>query len=621
MRSQGRRLFIVVFLQIISPSMVAALPTPTRTMCPPPTPTPNIPSSDQLIQNDSEVAVTESIFGGRDRATVLSNYGAWATYDLVSTFSSFNYQLVSRGRVPNPGGYGVIGDPVAVTQPNGTRYLGSLAYAGVSPASNNAILVWSSTDGVHWANPVHVADYASGAGIVDKPWMAVSRLSGRLWLTWRVDSATQGPYCISTSLDGVTWSPCTTPAPGSGFISVAANGPDSAVALFEGADAQGNDALVASTCTASGLSVTCAPPVPIAPYFSVQSTDIIPNLRAGTAFTIAGDDSTGALMVVWGEYTSPTHARIVWSQNAGGGWTAPQPITGPTDDQLMPAVAYSHVAGEWFMTLYQRRGTTALFDVQAFEFQQASGTWQSLGPRSNPATPISATMNAPAPGAQVSFGDYSWIECPDDNCNVAYTGTNASTNNAQIEINAVPTLAWEVLDSDQDDTYVTNAAPTTNFGSATYIEAGRSPTTAKGGTPNLLHGLVHFQFFGGEFLPEMEVNSAVLWVDLSSVSGTPTLSIERMTQPFADSTATWNSPPQSSVSSVPTPVTAPITASSGWTPIGVTGLVRDCLLNQGGDCYWRISEVNETDNTTTSIVEFYAQDSGLDGAYVDIEAQ
>jgi hypothetical protein len=193
-----------------------------------------------------------------------------------------------------PDGFGLIGDPVAVTQPNGVVHLGALAIRG----EEGALLVWQSADGVSWSNPpVHVVDYPDppdrcsnnpaqtcqsdadcGPGNVcevigafpDKPWMDVSRISGRLWLVWRAIEANEGPYCVATSLDGVQWSDCVTPAPGEGAMSVAADGPHSAIVVFEG-----GGFVVASRCTATGLTVTCTPPENIAPFRHVDADDVI----------------------------------------------------------------------------------------------------------------------------------------------------------------------------------------------------------------------------------------------------------------------------------------------------------------------------------------------------------
>jgi hypothetical protein len=432
--------FPLVLLLLVSwPLPARATPTPTPTAMPPPTPADDgggssLPPSD-LIQGE-EPAITLFPSGQVQRAVIFANHNQLATYDLINGA----FQLVSFGRAPNGEEYGAIGDPFAVTQPSGTVHIGALGIFG--PNNVGSLLVWHSLDGLTWTGPTHVADYLpnslSDAPFPDKPWMDVSRISGRLWLVWRtIGVPDEGPYCVATSLDGVTWSACTTPSPGGGAMSVAVDGPDSAVVIWDRAGFPGF--VEASRCTAAGgdgLSVTCSEPESVAPFRHVAGGEIIQGLRAGALFTIAGDDATGEVIVVWGEQDQaagePVHARIVWSQNTGGGWTVPQSVTPPTDDQIMPEIAYAAVPREFVVTLYQRRGSTEVFDVHAYQYRKHIGSWEFLGTVGNP---VSANMDPKF------FGDYSWADCP-STCAVAYTGTNTSANppRPQIEVEVLQPL-------------------------------------------------------------------------------------------------------------------------------------------------------------------------------------
>lgn len=273
-------------------------------------------------------------------------------------------------------------------------------------------------------------DYPSagfGASYADKPWMAVSRTSGRLWLVWRAINTSEGPYCVATSLNGSQWSSCVRPSPGSGAMTVAANGPDSAVVAFEGEASN----LVVSTCTApsGSLTVTCTSPSTAAPYHEVSGGELLSvpsGFAAGALFTAAGDEASGDVAIVWGERNTPGHAQTLWIHRSGSGWTSPQSITAPTADQIMQAVAYMGASGEWGLTFYQRRSATShLFDVVGYQYSKSASAWQSLGTLSG--GPVSADM------AGNWFGDYAWLECP-TTCMSAYTGTNTSTTPNQPQI-------------------------------------------------------------------------------------------------------------------------------------------------------------------------------------------
>ncbi len=443
----------VLLFTLVNVDVVSASPTPTP-CAPPPTAAGGM-SPQNLIQS-TEPAITLFPFGSDERAAVLANSGYWATYDLVDA----EFQLVTSGRF-TPTGYNNVFDPVAVTQStSGFIYVGGVA---IRPfRQGGSILLWRSTDGVNWGSPITVADYPCTIcppdGLFpDKPWMDVAQSSGRLWMVWRPFGVpSEDPQrCVVTSLNGTDWSPsCVDPSGGAGVISVAVDGPHSAVAIFDEAGM-----LRFSRCTASGVTVTCSTKADIAPFREVNGGKLISGLRAGALFTIAGNDATGEVFAVWGEEfqpmgQQPVRARIVWTRKTGSTWPTPQPITNPTDDQVMPEIAYAADPGEWFVTLYQRRAFTHLFDVLAYQFRPQVAKWASLGLVSDPTFPVSANMTPRF------FGDYSWAECPGFArpvgapyaCAVSFTGTNVEPfpNQPQIEVHAFPPAGVCVGDCDNN---------------------------------------------------------------------------------------------------------------------------------------------------------------------------
>ncbi len=126
------------------------------------------PSLGQFLSPAEEPAITMFPFGGGQRATVFANGNQFATYDLVNG----SFQLVASGAAPNPAGHTVISDPVAVTQPNGTVYIGALAWRG---DFEGVVYVWKSTNGVSWSNPITVVEYFQELPMnrswADKPWI------------------------------------------------------------------------------------------------------------------------------------------------------------------------------------------------------------------------------------------------------------------------------------------------------------------------------------------------------------------------------------------------------------------------------------------------------------------
>ena len=318
--------FVLILLE--SMSVRAATPTPTTSL-PPPTPPPGSSGMLNNLIQSNEPAITLFPFGQGERAVVLANTGAWATYDLVSG----QLQFVTSGQFA-PVGYSNVFDPVAVTQPNGQVYVGGV---GIRPfRQGGSILLWTSTNGVQWGSEIHVADYACtppnchpDGEFPDKPWMDVSKSSGRLWMVWRPVGAPGPGRCVATSLNGTQWSSCVDPSVGGGSaMSVAIDGPNSAMVIWDDAGF-----VKYSRCTAVGLAVACSQQANLAAYREVNGGKLIPGpppLQASALFNLAGNDN-GEVFAVWGEEAQPigqqpVRARAVWTRWSGTSWTTPQSL-------------------------------------------------------------------------------------------------------------------------------------------------------------------------------------------------------------------------------------------------------------------------------------------------------
>lgn len=155
------------------------------------------------------------------------------------------------------------------------------------------------------------------------------------------------------------------------------------------------------------------------------------------------------------------------------------------------------------------------------------------------------------------------------------------------------------------DTYISSVNPTGNFGTSTQLLAGRQVATGKSSGPLVFETLLHFDLEGW-LPPATDVRSAVLWI-YGSGNGTPTLSIERLTTSFSEASASWNDHP--TTEGVPAPMIARLSPTAEWKAIDITPLAVDCRVNRGGQCYWRLAEMNETDNTFTSLMTFPSKES------------
>ena len=158
-----------------------------------------------------------------------------------------------------------------------------------------------------------------------------------------------------------------------------------------------------------------------------------------------------------------------------------------------------------------------------------------------------------------------------------------------------------------DNTYVNNLAQGTVYGLDQYLIAGREASATKGGLPTLYHTLLHFDLT--TYMPPGATvrDGAMLWLYTDTGQGAPLLSVQRSTTAFDQGIATWTNTGGGATSTPPSPLTVSFPITNGWHSVDVTPLVVDCLQDRGGQCYWRLSEVNETDNIS-SYVRFLSED-------------
>ena len=163
------------------------------------------------------------------------------------------------------------------------------------------------------------------------------------------------------------------------------------------------------------------------------------------------------------------------------------------------------------------------------------------------------------------------------------------------------------------DTFVFSLYPTLpqgNYGAADYVEVGRYPSGGKGGTtPNRKRGLLAIDlnnYIGAGSIPVRAIlNLHVQSIAVSPSVGSPTVMIRR-TESFDENVATWSD----TLAPVPAPEEVVWHATSlGWVSINVTTLVDRCWNNESGVCYWIMSEEDEVDNATNSLVSFGSSES------------
>lgn len=261
------------------------------------------------------------------------------------------------GITVNAGGsFSAASDPsVAFDAAHGVWLINSL---GLS--NNNSVLTNSSTDGIHWNNPVLVDNRS---GFADKNWIACdnsasSAFFGHCYVEW--DDANSGQVKMSTSTDGgQSWSAASKPQNAFGLGGQPVVQPNGTVVVaFEG------NGIQAFTSTTGGASWTKA--VRVA---SITDHGVAGGLRT-SPLPSAEVDGAGTVYVVWQDcrFRAGCAANdIVMSTSTDGLiWSAPTriPIDAVTStlDHFIPGIAVDP----------NTSGSTAHITVTFFIYQTAS---------------------------------------------------------------------------------------------------------------------------------------------------------------------------------------------------------------------------------------------------------
>ncbi|MBX3027086.1 DNRLRE domain-containing protein [bacterium] len=163
------------------------------------------------------------------------------------------------------------------------------------------------------------------------------------------------------------------------------------------------------------------------------------------------------------------------------------------------------------------------------------------------------------------------------------------------------------------DTTLNNSGPDSAAGGvSTALTAGRNPSAGKGGSPLLLHTQLHFTLNLPPSVTSSRIAEASLWLFGQGGQGAPTINVTRLSNGFSENTATWNSELTNLPASSPSPLSQQQWRAAGWKVFDVTDLVKDCRSNRGSQCYWRLSEINETDNSTASLLNMSSKEYGGD---------
>jgi hypothetical protein len=270
------------------------------------------------------------------------------------------------------------GDPAVAFGPQGTVYYSNLVFSRTDDHDGVAVSV-SHDGGRTWSGPHIVTADNTAAVFNDKPWIAVSPVTGDLVVTWTRYDANGAPIVLSRSSDGgASWSAARPIAPrypvAQGSIPrFAADG-----TLFVAYDARAastgyaTDATVVARSGDEGRTFTnrevgrvyddpdCYPVVEGSQTLSDEAFRI----DSFPAFQV--DPVTGRLAVVWtddqGAGTCGTGAssfrgrtsnqvKLVTSRD-GRHFTSPRRITTHVHDKVFPAVAAR--AGRIVVTYYTR---------------------------------------------------------------------------------------------------------------------------------------------------------------------------------------------------------------------------------------------------------------------------
>jgi hypothetical protein len=323
------------------------------------------PYSDPGAQHATEVepdsfanesTVVSAFQVGRRDTSGASNNGVATSHDGGHRFTSGFLPGITKVA---GGPYDWASDPsVAYDAAHRLWLISSLVGTATPPPfPGAAVIVSSSPDGVHWNDPITVADGGSLGGL-DKNWTTCdnSRQSpfyGHCYTEFD-DFLDNVRLKMSTSTDGgQTWGPAVeTAGAGRGFAGQPVVQPDGTVvvpSLGPAVFPATNNLIQAFRSTDGGSTWTA--PVTVSQF----SFHRLPGLRAGSAEPSAELDRTGNVYLVWEDCrfrASCSADDLVLSKSANGlDWTPPARIPiDPVDsgaDHFIPGLAVDpHTAGD-----------------------------------------------------------------------------------------------------------------------------------------------------------------------------------------------------------------------------------------------------------------------------------
>jgi len=429
---------MLMFLLLAAPAFARRTPTPTYTPQIMPTALPDGSGASGPVGTflGYEPAVAVSPAG--DRAITQALSGLYGRY----TIADGTAQLESIGRLPVSGC-----DASVVWGPDGIVHAATFDMVGAHDTSSR-LLVFNSPDaGATWSAPVTVAEYV-GPTFPDFEHLAVSRLSGRLWMTWSEYFSALGGKCIATSIDsGQTWSPCYHIAglrEGYNILWVAATGADTALVVWPGPVFRG------VRCRGIGPNVYCdsysrriRPAVwdRLDPGFGEMTGQ---PLRIGMIGGLAANEATGEAALAYSSRDPVTGlARIVMTRKRGPArwrWLPLEQLPSVVEDHCaQPAIA-ALADGGWLATYYQHLPLTDA--VRGPYVFQVYATLQQPGFGWSMPIPIGDEIRADEAGW---LGDFASLACATDRnmpCVAAWTGSFAQngpwTNWGQIAVAVIP---------------------------------------------------------------------------------------------------------------------------------------------------------------------------------------
>ena len=358
-------------------------------------------------KNEPEVAIDINnamhVAAGAHDATGFTDYhlGFYA-----STTGGMDW--TTRDFIPGLTAYGAGGDPVLDFDAGGrVFYAGIVFNRPTCTGGSNAVVVARSLDGgrTYQNPPVFVATSSNGANLQhDKPWLAVDRTTGNVYLTWTraTNNCTRKQVweAISTN-QGVSFD-------GGRPVSDDTNSTFSSVAV--GTDGVVNvvwlrngNQIVFDRCTNGGT--TCGTDQLIANITPLPST--LPNtmFRVNSIPTLAIDNAPGgggSLAIVWADYRSGNaDIYFTWSKDNGSTWLTPAAIAATPTDEFFPSITIDD--NHFMRVIYYRRVDQLTASFNIFFITSNTGTF-TAPTQINDGGDIN-------PAAQANFiGDYIGID-------------------------------------------------------------------------------------------------------------------------------------------------------------------------------------------------------------------